>query len=85
MKPYSTALAKQRLSTLLDAAERGERVIIRRGGVIFRVQPERIVTRNKSKRRPIIEILDPAITNGDWVWKWVRGGLRFDAHKRSRR
>ena len=85
MKQYSTAIAKQRLSTLLDAAERGERVIIQRGGVIFRVQPERLVRRKKSKRKPIIEILDPAITNGDWVWKWIRGGLRFDAHTRSRR
>jgi len=85
MKRYSAATAKQRLSYLLDAAERGEPVIIQRGGVSFRVQPEPRVRRKKSTRRPIIEILDPAITKGDWVWKWMRGGLSFDAEKKARR
>ena len=36
MKQYSAAAAKERFSLLLDAAERGEPVIIERSGVRFR-------------------------------------------------
>lgn len=85
MKRFSAASAKQRLSYLLDAAERGEPVIIERRGVSFRVQPERQVSLQKARRRPILEILDPSITKGDWEWKWARGELSFVAGKRARR
>jgi antitoxin (DNA-binding transcriptional repressor) of toxin-antitoxin stability system len=69
MKRYTTATAKQRFSLLLDAAERGEPVIIERRGVRFRVQTDRQSSRKKPPRNPVIEIVDPAVANGGWQFR----------------
>jgi antitoxin (DNA-binding transcriptional repressor) of toxin-antitoxin stability system len=61
MKRYTTATAKQRFSLLLDAAERGEPVIIERRGVRFRIQTDRRSSRKRPPRYPVIEIVDPAV------------------------
>jgi len=70
---------------LLDAAERGESVIIERRGVRFRVQPERQAATKKTRRKPIIEIIDPAVAKGVWQWQWRADGLRFSKNLRERR
>ena len=85
MKPFTSATAKQRFSLLLDAAERGEPVIIERRGVRFRVQTDRQSSRKKPLRHPVIEIVDPAVANGEWQWQWSPNGLRFSKIKRERR
>ena len=79
MKQYTAATAKERFSLLLDAAERGEPVIIERRGVRFRVQTDRQLSGKKTPRTPIIEIVDPAVAKGDWRWQWTPDGVRFDA------
>lgn len=84
MKRYTTATAKQRFSLLLDAAERGEPVIIERRGVRFRVQTDRQSSRKKPPRDPVIEFVDPAVASGEWQW-WSPNGLRFSKIKRERR
>ena len=85
MKRYTTATAKQRFSLLLDAAERGEPVIIERHGVRFRVQTDRQPSRKRPPRYSVIEFLDPAVANGEWQWQWSANGLRFSKIKRERR
>jgi len=85
MKRFTTATAKQRFSFLLDAAERGESVIIERRGVRFRVQPERQATTKKTRRKPVIEIVDPAVAKVIWQWQWRADGLRFSKNVRERR
>jgi len=85
MKRFTTATAKQRFSLLLDAAERGESVIIERRGVRFRVQPERQSVSKKTRRKPVIEIVDPAVAKGVWQWEWKPDGLRFSRNVRERR
>lgn len=79
MKRFSTATAKQRFSLLLDAAERGEPVIIERRGVRFRVQPECQTPSKKTRHKPVIEIIDPAVAKGIWQWHWRAEGLRFNS------
>ena len=85
MKRFTTATAKQRFSLLLDAAERGESVIIERRGVRFRVQPEHQPVSKKTRRKPVIEIVDPAVAQGVWQWQWRTDGLRFSKNVRDRR
>jgi hypothetical protein len=86
MKRYTAAIARQQFSHVLDAAERGEAVVIERRGVRFRVQTEE---RSASKRAPapapLIEFVDPAVATGQWTWDWGPEGLRFVATKRGRR
>ena len=85
MKRFTTASAKQRFSLLLDAAERGESVIIERRGVRFRVQTDRHSSRKRIRRNPVIEIVDPAVAKGVWQWQWRPDGLRFSKNARERR
>jgi antitoxin (DNA-binding transcriptional repressor) of toxin-antitoxin stability system len=85
MKAYTAAAARQRFSLLLDAAERGEPVIIERRGVRFRVEPERRAAPKRTRRTAVIEIVDPAVAKGEWIWKRAPDGLRFDGTKRERR
>ena len=76
MKRYSVALARKRFSEALDEAERGVPVIIERKGVRYRLTVDALKRRRKA-RRPAIEILDPAVAEGQWIWDWTRAGLRF--------
>jgi hypothetical protein len=86
MKRYTAAAARQQFSHILDAAERGEAVVIERRGIRFLVRTE---GRSASKRgpapAPLIEFIDPAVASGQWTWDWDAGGLRFVATKRGRR
>jgi prevent-host-death family protein len=84
MKRYTTAQARQRIAELLDAAEKGQPVVIERRGVRFVVQARRAPRRTTSRRKSIIVRLDPAVARGDWTWAWAAEGLRFATRRRRR-
>ena len=84
MKRYTSSQVRERLSDVLDAAERGEEVVIERRGARFFLRVEgsdRPAARRRG--RPAIEILDPAVAKGEWTWAWKPTGLAFT--KRPRR
>jgi antitoxin (DNA-binding transcriptional repressor) of toxin-antitoxin stability system len=85
MKRYTPAQAKQQFSSLLDAAEQGESVIIERRGVRFCIRTERPATPKRASRLPMIEMVDPAVVAGNWTWDLKANGLEFVAVKRGRR
>lgn len=76
MKRYSASQARQHLSDLLDAAERGEAVVIERGERRFVVKTER---RARPKKVPPsrVEWMDPAVEAGQWTWQTGPRGLEF--------
>ncbi|MBI3181601.1 MAG: type II toxin-antitoxin system Phd/YefM family antitoxin [Myxococcales bacterium] len=81
MKRYTASQARQHLSDLLDAAAKGEAVVIERGGVRFRLQAEkraRLVRRRRSR----VELIDPAVEAGSWTWSLGAEGLRFRPRRR---
>jgi prevent-host-death family protein len=83
MKRYPAGAARQHFAELLDAAERGEPVVIERRGVQFRLQP--MPGRKASSRRPPrFQIIDPAIQAGEWTWSLGARGVRFSARGRRR-
>jgi antitoxin (DNA-binding transcriptional repressor) of toxin-antitoxin stability system len=83
MKRYTAAQARQHLSSVLDAAEAGEPVVIERRGVRFAVRPE---TKAAGRRRAsLVEWMDPAIEAGNWTWEWTSRGLLFSGRKPRRR
>ena len=84
MKRYTTAEARKRFAKLLDAAERGHPVVIERRGVRFSVQAQPHHATRSSRRKSIIEHLDPAVAAGQWTWAWNADGLQFKARRRAR-
>lgn len=78
MKRYTVAKAREQLASVLDAAERGEGVIIERRGVSFELRPLRTARRRKPKPS-LIEFVDAALERGKWSFQLGRGGLRFKA------
>ena len=84
MRRYTAAQARQHFSTVLDAAEAGEPVVIERRGVRFAVRAEQAEKTPARRRRPVIEWMDPAVACGNWTWVWTSKGLRFSARKPRR-
>jgi antitoxin (DNA-binding transcriptional repressor) of toxin-antitoxin stability system len=84
MKRYTSAELRSRLAEGLDAAERGESVVIERRGVRFALRAERARHRAPSNRRPLFDIVDPAVANGQWTWALSSAGLRFKRRSRKR-
>lgn len=84
MKRYSAAQARQQFAELLDAAEHGRPVVIERRGVRFVVEAQRPRRRPATRRRSIIQRIDPAVTSGEWTWNWKIEGLRFKSRHRTR-
>jgi antitoxin (DNA-binding transcriptional repressor) of toxin-antitoxin stability system len=82
MKKYTVGMVRERLSQALDEAGRGESVIICRGGVEYRlsVEPKR---RAKKAAKPRVEIVDAAVSRGEWSWDFANGQARFRARRRS--
>jgi hypothetical protein len=76
MKMYTVATLRRRLADALDETERGVPVIIERRGVRYRLSVE---TARPRRRVPqsIIEVVDPAVAEGQWTWEWTTAGLRF--------
>ena len=77
MRRYTSSQARERLSDVLDAAERGEAVVIERRGARFSLRVERASRTPARRRLPAIEMLDPAVAAGEWTWTWKPGGLAF--------
>jgi hypothetical protein len=82
MKKYSVGLVRERLAEALDEVDRGGNVIIERRGVRYRLSRD-TVRQRPSRRKALIEILDPAVANGEWTWDWTATGLRFRGRRRS--
>jgi len=76
-KRYTVAQVRARLSDALDEAERGVPVIIERHGVRYALTKISRTPTPARKRRPRIEVLDEAVSNGQWGWDWTPGGLKF--------
>jgi antitoxin (DNA-binding transcriptional repressor) of toxin-antitoxin stability system len=82
MKRYMVSVVRERLSEALDEAERGVPVFIERKGTRFRLSVEPS-TKARRSHRPRIEVLDPAITDGQWTWDWEPGRLKFRRPRRA--
>jgi antitoxin (DNA-binding transcriptional repressor) of toxin-antitoxin stability system len=76
MKCYTVAQLRKRLADVLNEAERGVPVVIERRGVRFVLKAQPAPARRQT-RTSVIEIIDPAVTEGQWEWTWARKGLRF--------
>ena len=84
MKRYTVAQARQQFAEVLNAAERGQPVIIERRGVRFMVEAQPQRRRSSTRRRSQIERLDPAVAAGEWTWSWKADGLQFKSRRRIR-
>jgi hypothetical protein len=82
MKRYTSSQVRERLADVLDAAERGEEVIIERRGVRYTVRAER-ANPSRRTRKPLIHILDPGVAAGEWTWTWKADGLTFSPKRRG--
>jgi prevent-host-death family protein len=67
MARTTASQARQHLSRLLDAAERGEEVIVERRGVQFRIVAEAMETGAVSSSEPLL-LADDAVLAGEWHW-----------------
>jgi antitoxin (DNA-binding transcriptional repressor) of toxin-antitoxin stability system len=74
---YSVAQVRERLSAALDEAERGEPVIIERHGVRYQLTRVSAQSTRTRPRKPRIEVLDAAVTDGQWTWDWTPQGVAF--------
>ena len=76
MSRFTASQARQNFARVLDQAAGGQSVTIERGKLRFRlVLDER--RRALRTARPVIEIIDPAVANGDWTWRPGKAGLSF--------
>ena len=83
MKRYTSSQVRERFADMLDAAERGEEVIIERRGVRYVLRAE--ATRPSRKRRQsLITYMDPAVEAGQWSWQLGPGGLEFVDTRRKK-
>ena len=81
MKRYTSSQVRERLADVLDAVERGEDVVIERRGVRFAIRTEG--QRPPARRRqPLVDIVDPAVAEGEWTWTWRSRGLAFTPRRR---
>jgi hypothetical protein len=76
MRKYSVSMVRERLSEALDDADRGKPVFIERRGVTYELTVRKGPSRKK-KATPQIDILDPAIVEGNWTWEWEKGDLQL--------
>ena len=84
VKKYTVSMVRERLSEALDEAQRGEPVFIQRQGVEYRLTVEPARSRRKKAVAPRIEIVDPALSAGQWTWDSTAGGqLKFRSRRRS--
>ncbi|HEY1304963.1 MAG TPA: hypothetical protein VGF24_15490 [Vicinamibacterales bacterium] len=81
-KRYTVAHVRERLSDALDEAEQGVNVIIERRGTRFRLSVASDAPRRSRRRKPKIEVLDPAVADGQWSWTWTPRSLSLRARKR---
>jgi len=84
MKDFRVAEARARFGELLDQAESGEAVFIKRRGVRFSVKAEPRKARISSTTQPAFSYVDDAVMNGDWTWGRTKRGVVFRP-RRTRR
>lgn len=82
MKRYTVSKARARLADVLDEAERNGSVVIERRDVQYVIRATR-APRDVRGGRSVIEVLDPAVADGQWQWDWTSKGVRFG--RRGRR
>jgi antitoxin (DNA-binding transcriptional repressor) of toxin-antitoxin stability system len=84
VKKYTVSMVRERLSEALDEAQRGEPVFIQRQGVEYRLTVEPARPRRKKTAASRIEIVDPAVSSGQWTWdSTASGALKFRSRRRS--
>jgi antitoxin (DNA-binding transcriptional repressor) of toxin-antitoxin stability system len=83
MKKYTVGLVRERLSEALDAAQRGEPVIIQRRGVEYRLSAEPAKRTKRKATKPKIVIVDREVAEGQWTWDLADGQARFSTRPRS--
>lgn len=66
MARTTMAQARQNLSRLLDAAERGEEVVVERRGVRFRIVIDAAAPPEAVARPDLVA--DEAVLSGEWRW-----------------
>jgi antitoxin (DNA-binding transcriptional repressor) of toxin-antitoxin stability system len=76
MSRFTATQARQNFSRILDQAAGGHPVTIERGKLRFRVVVEDKRRAPRTARR-LIEILDPAVADGNWTWQANKKGLAF--------
>ena len=76
MSRFTASQARQNFSRVLDQAAGGQSVMIELGQLRFRLvlEEKRRAPRTASS---VIEILDPAVADGNWTWRSGRAGLSF--------
>jgi hypothetical protein len=79
MKRYTSSQVRERLADVLDAAERGEEVIIERRGVRYFVRAERAKPGVRASRSSASSIQESLQANGPWTWK--ADGLTFSSKR----
>ena len=80
MKRYTSSQVRARLADVIDAAERGEEVIIERRGVRYSVRAER-ATPVQRTRKSLIQSVDPGVAAGEWTWTWNADGPTFSSKR----
>jgi antitoxin (DNA-binding transcriptional repressor) of toxin-antitoxin stability system len=81
MKHLTVREARARFGEILDDAEKGTAVVIERRNVRFRLVAE---SRPQRQRRgvPLFDVVDPAVTTGQWSWKTGAHGLTFSPRRK---
>jgi antitoxin (DNA-binding transcriptional repressor) of toxin-antitoxin stability system len=84
MGNMKVAEARARFGEILDAAEKGQPVVIERRGVRFRLVAEP-AERAGTRDAAMFDFVDPAVLTGQWTWRAnVARGMQF-APRRKRR
>lgn len=85
MKRYTVSQFRQSLARALDEVERGEPVVVERGGRRYRVVPERVRPAG-SRAKPFFKLLDRSILDPGWTWDWEGPGrpLRIRSARKPR-
>jgi hypothetical protein len=79
VKRYTVSKAREQLADLLDEADRTGAVVIERRDVRYVIRPER--PRQRRRGRSVIEIVDPAVADGQWHWTLTSKGIRFHGRR----
>ncbi|MGE3841471.1 MAG: type II toxin-antitoxin system Phd/YefM family antitoxin [Vicinamibacterales bacterium] len=76
MKKFMVREARAALTDLLDAAERGDSVVIERRGVLFTLSAAR-PEKPRPRRAPRIARVADSVLSGEWTWDWTPDGVAF--------
>jgi antitoxin (DNA-binding transcriptional repressor) of toxin-antitoxin stability system len=76
-KRFAVADARERFAELLDDAERGASVVIERRGVQYQLSVLRKKASPVRTQPSRIEVVDPAVADGNWSWNWSDKGVSF--------